>query len=1413
MKELYNYDYYHNCCGPIAYEDPEHWIKFFGDIAERIIKDINPKTVLDAGCAMGYLVTAFRDRGVEAYGIDISEYAVSMAREDIKPYCFVGSLTERLPPNMPRRYDLVVSIEVLEHLYAEDGKVAIKNICNLSDNILFCSSPTDFTELTHFNVQQREYWAKLFAENNFFDDLNYRPTYITPYAMCFRKSENYLRQIEDYERNIRQSEAAHTQTILEWRGAVNDKEVHIQNIEAERRAAEEQWNQKFYNQENLISELNQKAEILETEKKNIETELENKKNDFEILKQEIQKKKFDWTQKEKSLKNKCIEAEEEVYRLQSRLLILEKDLQQSQLEKKNLAVVLEECDKQLNHYHEHYLAAMNQRNDLEQRLRQTQEMYNVISNAACWKITRPVRFLLDAIKCLLKKNHYTHLFCKGLKSLKQNGFSYTWRKVQDRRQHRQNFLTATKPLYSKEELERQKTEKFPREIKFSIVVPLYNTPENFLHEMIQSVIDQTYPNWELCMADGSDEKHTYVKRICQQYTKKDKRILYKKLDKNLGISGNTNACIDMASGDYIGLFDHDDLLMPDALYENMKAIIKTNADVLYSDEDHLSALGKHINPFFKPDWSPDLLYSQMYIGHFLVFRKILFEKIGGFRSEFDGSQDYDLILRISEITQSICHIPKLLYSWRESENSTASNAESKPYAHVAGLKALDSHLKRKYGQNAYAAEGEYSFTYNARFNFEENILVSIIIPMRNKWKMTAQCLESILEKSSYQNFEIILLDNRSDDLETLEWLKRLENKDTRIRVIKADMEFNWSKLNNFGIEQAHGEVFIFLNNDTLVITSDWIERLTENALRNDIGTVGGLLLYPDNTIQHAGVVVGIGGWADHIFKGMKPIHYGSPFVSPMLSRNVLAVTGACMAVSRTTIEKIGYFDESFIICGSDVELGIRAYEKGLFNRYDSQVRLYHLESKSRDTFIPEEDFKKSYEVYSPYREDGDPYFNPNLDISSVVPKEKISMNIADFKNFIKRNSFTAQTYQKLKKALMPEQSYKIAEIEPLNPRKYGPISAKMRLNLLIPSVDQQHVFGGILTAVKFFEELQKCCNCPARVIVLDAPVIKESCVVFKNYTLVNANEDSNELFQLLPMADRYGKTFPVSPNDIFVATGWWTAHVISSVIYWQKDIYNSSSYKPLLYMIQDYEPGFYAWSSRYMMADSTYRLDVPTFAIVNSSILKEFFLSKNYSFTKIWSFEPKLNENIKKFLPENGKSVTKKKQILVYGRPSVARNAFELIIYALKVWVKQQNNIEEWTILSAGEQHDDIDLGENIILHSVGKLSLEDYAKLMLDTYAGISLMVSPHPSYPPLEMSAFGVKVITNSYENKDLSYFSNNIISLKSVSPINISKTLVEICNGYNKMGICDYPKEYLDSTDFSQIATKISDEIIKT
>ena len=1087
----------------------------------------------------------------------------------------------------------------------------------------------------------------------------------------------------------------------------------------------------------------------------------------------------------------------------------EKEISSLNREFNDLNQKYDSTNRELEHYKEHYLAAINQREELKVKLAISEEKYNVISNSQAWKITKPLRVILDVIKKIIKKIPPLYLMAKGLKCLKQNGFKYTFRKIKDKFKHNS---VAKSNSYTEQDLEKQSETKFARDIKFSILVPLYNTDRKYLTEMIESVMNQSYQNWELCLADGSDSDHSYVETTVNESASKDSRIKYMRLEKNLGISENTNACEKMASGDYIAFLDHDDLLSPGALYENARAINETNADVLYSDEDHLSPSGMHVNPFYKPDFSPDLLKSQMYICHFTVINRELFESIGGFDSKFDGSQDYDLMLRLTEVTDKILHIPLILYTWRECEGSTAANADAKPYAHTAGRNALDAHLKRKYGESAFAADSDYTFVFDARYGgMEKSPLVSIIIPFKDKSELTENCVNSILEKSSYNNYEIILLDNRSEKEETYSWINKVQEKDGRIKVFKADMEFNWSKINNFGISKASGEVYVFLNNDTLIITPDWIERLSENAIRDDIGVVGPLLLYEDDTIQHAGVLVGAGGWADHVFKGMKPIHFGAPYVSPMVSRNVLAVTGACLAVSKKTIEKIGNFDESFVICGSDIELGIRAYENGLYNKYMPTVRLYHLESKSRDSYIPEIDFKRSYECYAPYRENIDPFYNINLDVNSLIPQEKVApMDKMSFKNFLKRCPITAPICKAIKRAIMPLAEYDIPEVGPIGARKDSCDNGKLRLNLLTPSVDSKHVFGGISTAMKLFEQLRKELNCEARMITLDASVIPESSVAPKDYNIISSDDDSSESLQLVAFNFRHEKTIPVRQNDIFMATGWWTAYTIKDVIKWQSQVYTQKT-NPLIYMIQDYEPGFYPWSSRYMMAESTYNMDIPIYAVINSELLREFLDKNGYKFEKSWAFEPVLNDKLATFLPKDGTAINKKKQILIYGRPSTERNAFALLISGLKKWRENYDSASEWKIISAGESHDDIDLGDGVFVKASGKLSLEEYANTMLDTYAGISLMVSPHPSYPPLEMSTFGIKTITNCYANKDLSSFNDNIISISSCSAETIASALVDICENYDGKGQSVANTDYaLGGSPFGNCVDELAKEI---
>ncbi len=564
---------------------------------------------------------------------------------------------------------------------------------------------------------------------------------------------------------------------------------------------------------------------------------------------------------------------------------------------------------------------------------------------------------------------------KGLKVLKNQGPEIF--------KQRLSASVNYEPGYGR--VKKEKLKNYSGEILFSIVMPVYNVEIKWLDKAIESIEKQNYKNWEICIADDCSTKQEVREHLSAM---KNSRIKIKLLEKNQGISGATNAAAALASGEYILLMDNDDELAPSALHEFYQKIKKEGSEIIYSDMDIIDAKGKTRDPLCKPDWSPDLFLSQMYLGHLIGFKKSLFEKVGGFRGEFNGSQDYDLLLRMTEMTDKIGHVPEILYHWRDLPSSTAANPESKPYAQTAGLNAIQEHLDRVYGKGAATAnETENLFVYDVRYHMNEEPKVSIIIPIKDHADLLKAAIDSIYAKTTYKNFEIIILNNNSEKEETFSYLKKVEEEHDNVIVKDAAFEFNWSRLNNYGMKFATGDVYVCLNNDVEVIEPEWLTRLVEKAIRKDVGVVGGLLLYEDNTIQHAGVVIGMGGWADHVFKGMKPQHYGSPFVSPMVTRNVSAVTGACLAVSKATIEKIGGFDEKFIVCGSDIELALRANKYGLVNIYDPNVRLYHYESKSRDASkIPQIDFDLSDQMYKTYRKNGDPYYNRNLDYYCCQPK-------------------------------------------------------------------------------------------------------------------------------------------------------------------------------------------------------------------------------------------------------------------------------------------------------------------------------------------------------------------------------------------------------------------------------------------
>ncbi|MEH1894349.1 MAG: glycosyltransferase, partial [Nostoc sp.] len=481
----------------------------------------------------------------------------------------------------------------------------------------------------------------------------------------------------------------------------------------------------------------------------------------------------------------------------------------------------------------------------------------------------------------------------------------------------------------------------------SLIMPVFNTPTHFLQEAIESVLNQVYPYWELCIADDSSTDN-YVREILEEYSSKDSRIKVVLRSENGHISRCSNSAIEIATGEFIALLDHDDLLTPDALYEIAQLLNKhPEADMIYSDEDKIDETGKLRDPFFKPDWCPDSFLSRMYTCHLGTYRRALVNAVGGFRTGYEGSQDYDLVLRLTEKTTQIFHIPKILYHWRIHPQSAASKPDQKPYAVIAAEKALVDALARRGEHGRVTQAGNLVGHYIIRYTIKDYKLVSIIIPTRDLGNTLDKCLTSIFEKTTYQNYEVILIDNGSQEENTANVISKWRQKESsRFQCYRLDIPFNYSKINNYAVNKAKGDYLLFLNNDIEVITPDWIDAMVEQAQRPSIGTVGALLLYPDNTIQHAGVVMGIGGVANHSHKHY-PLNSPGYFGQILTVNNYSAVTAACLMCRREIFELIGGFEEELAVAFNDVDLCLKIVEKGYNNIYLPHVMLYHYESKSR----------------------------------------------------------------------------------------------------------------------------------------------------------------------------------------------------------------------------------------------------------------------------------------------------------------------------------------------------------------------------------------------------------------------------------------------------------------------------------
>ncbi|MCI8362374.1 MAG: glycosyltransferase [Clostridia bacterium] len=542
---------------------------------------------------------------------------------------------------------------------------------------------------------------------------------------------------------------------------------------------------------------------------------------------------------------------------------------------------------------------------------------------------------------------------------------------------------------NKEELEKQREYKFEYEPKISIIVPMYNTKEKYLEELLESIIGQTYSNWELCIADGSPEQLEYVKRLVNQ----DKRIKYKFLNGNRGIAENSNEALKLATGDYIALLDHDDILPIFCLYEVVKVINEDKeAEFIYTDEDKLwEKKENRVSPHFKQDFAPDTLMSYNYICHFSIFKKGLMDKLKGFNKEFDGSQDYDLILRATEQANRIVHIPKILYHWRMNVDSVALASNTKTYAYDAAKKAILQHLERM-GTKAKVEDSKTLGMYKVEYEVENEPKISIIIPNMDHKRDLKRCIRSILQKSTYKNYEIIIVENNSKTKEIFKYYDKLK-ENSKIKILEyKEKEFNYSKINNFGVKNSKGQYIVLLNNDTKIITQNWMELMLGNCQRKDVGIVGAKLLYPNGKIQHMGIVLGVTGVAGHVNLGL------DSKVSGYMGRNTItqnynAVTGAMLMISREDYFAVNGLDENMPVSYNDVDLCLKIRQLGKVVVVNSLVKAYHYESKTRGYEISkekikrlEEDSKKLKNKWKDVFEKEDQYFSPNLRHDTCIIK-------------------------------------------------------------------------------------------------------------------------------------------------------------------------------------------------------------------------------------------------------------------------------------------------------------------------------------------------------------------------------------------------------------------------------------------
>jgi GT2 family glycosyltransferase/glycosyltransferase involved in cell wall biosynthesis len=865
--------------------------------------------------------------------------------------------------------------------------------------------------------------------------------------------------------------------------------------------------------------------------------------------------------------------------------------------------------------------------------------------------------------------------------------------------------------------------------RISLVMVVSGTAERPLRTCIESVRAQSYRNWELCLADdGSNAPH--AAQVLEEFARKDSRILLVK-PAGAGSASAFNACLPRAQGELVAFLGAGDLLAPHALAEVVLRLEREpEAELLYSDEDRCDESGRRFEPFFKPDWSPDLMRSVNYLRHFAVVRRSLLEAVGGLRPEFEGAQDYDLLLRLSDQARHIAHIPAVLYH-RRGEDGAPPRGGGGQRASDAGCRALAEHLRRRgeEGVPEVVSPGHYRVRYPVR----GRPLVSIIVPFKDKPELLRTLTASLFGKTAYSHYELLLVSNNSTHPETFALLDSLT--DPRIRKLTWDHPFNYPAINNFAAREARGELLLFLNNDIEIIHPDWLEELISQAQRPEVGQVGAKLLFPEGTVQHAGVMVGMTGFAGHPFWGMPDTGAWTPFGLPDWTRDFLAVTSACVMLRREHFEELRGFDERFTVVGSDVDLGLRTVAKGLRVLYTPHAKLYHHESASRrQDSNPTEDFWQSFVSYRPYLRAGDPFYNPNLTL--LGPDCSLRRHTENGEELALRTLMRAlpnpqepAALERVKRQLrvadrvptLDHTSAQVREARAQAPARLAALREKGRLDRItwfLPSF--HHPYAGIHTILRFAQLLRERRGTQSDLVIFDNPTVTAAEMTARASVLF---PEPPGTFRVLQGLDEIAG---LPECDLAVATLWQSAYAVLS--------HPRATAKA--YFVQDFEPAFLPAGTESALAEQTYRLGL--YGIFNTQGLHD-YITSHYPMQGCW-FEPAVDRGIFHALRPRRQGPI---QVFFYGRPGSDRNAFELGIATLRQLKAELGAAVE--IVSAGERWNPEHYGLQGVITNLGVLPYEKTAELYRECDVGLCFMFTKHPSYLPFELMACGVTVVTN--------------------------------------------------------------------